>query len=453
MVTLEAIMQLAKRRGFVFPSSEIYDGFAGVYDYGPLGVELANNLKNSWWHTMVRTRPDIVGLDSGITMHPKIWEASGHTTGFADPVTTCTKTGKRFRADHLLEDIGVSADERMSIEEFRKVFAEHKQSLKIDGCNPDDLSEPEFQNLLVTSNLGTLGSDEVTYLRGETCQGIYVNFKQVLDTMHLHLPFGIAQVGKAFRNEIAPRQFLFRTREFEQMEMQYFTHGEDSKQHFDTFLQLRLQALKELGINEERLRATPHERLVFYAKAAVDIEYQYPFGWKELEGIHDRGNYDLTQHTEHSGQKLTYFDQDRNEHIIPSIIETSIGVGRLFLAVLCDAYDEETLEDGTERTVLRLQPSIAPMTIAVVPLMRKDGHPEKAKKVYAALAQQYSVYYDETGAIGKRYRRADEIGTPFAVTIDYDTLKDDTVTIRHRDSMQQERVPIPQLIQHLQNTL
>ena len=453
MPTLETIMQLAKRRGFVFPSSEIYDGFAGVYDYGPLGVEMANNLKKRWWHTMVRTRLDIVGLDSGIVMNPKIWEASGHTTGFADPVTTCTKTGKRFRADHLLEDIGVSADERMSIEEFRKVFAKHKQSLQIDGCNPSDLSEPEFQNLLVTSNLGTVGEDAVTYLRGETCQGIYVNFKQVLDSMHLQLPFGIAQIGKAFRNEISPRQFLFRTREFEQMEMQYFIHEEESKKYFDEFLQLRLEALQKLGIKKEHLRITPHERLVFYAKAASDIEYQYPFGWKELEGIHNRGDYDLMQHAKHSGQKLTYFDQNRNEHIVPHIIETSIGIGRLFLAILSDAYEEEELEDGTSRVVLRLQPSIAPMTAAILPLMRKDNHPEKAKEVYATLAEQYSVYYDETGAIGKRYRRADEIGTPYAVTIDYDTLKDDTVTIRERDSMKQERVPIKNLLQHIHNLI
>ena len=245
-------MTLAKRRGFIFPSSEIYDGFAGVYDYGPLGVEMANNLKKNWWHTMVRTRPDIVGLDSGITMNSKIWEASGHTKGFADPVVTCQKTGKRFRADHLLEDIGVSADERMTLEEFRKVFEENKQSLKIDGCNPNDLSEPEFQNLLVASNLGTFDNDEVTYLRGETCQGIYVNFKQVLDSMHMSLPFGIAQVGKAFRNEISPRQFLFRTREFEQMEMQYFIHEGDGKKYFDEFLQLRMQALKDLGIKGEK---------------------------------------------------------------------------------------------------------------------------------------------------------------------------------------------------------
>lgn len=449
MPTLEKLVLLARQRGFVFPSSEIYDGFAGVYDYGPLGVELVNNLKREWWHTMVRTRPDIVGLDASITMNPKVWEASGHTKGFTDPVVQCTKTGRQFRADHLLEEIGVPADERMSLEEFRSIFAKHKKDIKIDNCSPDDLSEPEFQNLLVESNLGVVGGNTPTFLRGETCQGIYVNFKQVLETMHMSVPFGIAQIGKAFRNEIAPRQFLFRTREFEQMEMQYFIEKEDGKKYFDEFLQARLQALKNIGIREERLRVVPHKRLVFYAKAASDIEYQYPFGWKELEGVHNRGDYDLTQHGNHSGKRLSYFNQEKNEHIVPNIIETSIGVGRLFLAVLNDAYKEEELEDGTTRTVLCLHPAIAPMTIAVLPLMRKDGHPEKAREVYKALAEHHSTYYDETGAIGRRYRRADEIGTPFAITIDYDTLKDSTVTVRHRDSMKQERVAIDEIAAHI----
>lgn len=439
MTTLETLVTLAKKRGFIFPSSEIYGGFGGVYDYGPLGVELANNLKKTWWHTMVRSRPDIVGLDAGIVMNPKIWEASGHTKGFADPVVTCKKTGKRFRADHLLEDIGVRADERMSLEEFKEVFEKHRHALKPERCNPKDLSEPEFQNLLVTTNIGI--EEETVYLRGETCQGIYADFKQVLDSMHMKIPFGIAQVGKAFRNEISPRQFLFRTREFEQMEMQYFVKGENAERYFEEFRNLRLKALENLGIRKENLRITPHERLVFYAKAAVDIEYNYPFGWKELEGIHNRGDYDLTQHTKHSGEKLTYFDQETNEHITPHVIETSIGVGRLFLAVLNDAYDEEKLPDGTERTVLRFKPAVAPMTAAVLPLMRKDGHPEKAKEVYATLSAVCSAYYDDTGTIGRRYRRADEIGTPFTVTIDYDTLKDGTMTVRHRDSMKQERIP------------
>ena len=441
---LENIVTLAKKRGFVFPSSEIYGGFSGVYDYGPLGVELANNLKNLWWRAMVRERADIVGLDAGIVMNPKVWDASGHTEGFNDPVTTCKKTGKRFRADHLLEEIGISADERMPADEFRAVFEKHRSELKPEGCDPGDLGEPEFQNLLVESTLVS-AEGRGAYLRGETCQGIYVNFKQVMDTCHTKLPFGIAQIGKAFRNEISPRQFLFRTREFEQMEMQYFTRGEHSKKFFDAFRDERMRFLEDIGIKRENLRITPHERLVFYARSAVDIEYNYPFGWKELEGIHDRGDYDLKQHTKHSGEKLTYFDQEKNEHITPCVVETSIGVGRLFLAVFCDAYDEETLPDGTERTVLRFNPSVAPVTAAVLPLMKKDGLAEKALEIRNALSGRFSVYYDETGAIGRRYRRADEIGTPFAVTVDYDTLKDGTVTVRERDSMKQHRVAIDEL--------
>ena len=449
MMTLDTLVAFAKKRGFIFPSSEIYGGFAGVYDYGPLGIELVNNIKENWWNTMVRRRPDIVGLDAGIVMHPKVWDASGHTTGFSDPVTVCAKTGKRYRADHLLEEVGVSADERMSLDEFRAVFKEHKGKIKVDGCNPDDLSEPEFQNLLVTSNMGISDGGGEVYLRGETCQGIYVNFKQVLDSMHMKLPFGIAQIGKAFRNEISPRQFLFRTREFEQMEMQYFIHSGDNEKYFGEFKKIRLESLLDLGIRKENLRTTPHERLVFYARAAEDIEYHYPFGWKELEGIHDRGDYDLTQHARHSGERLVYFDQKTGEHVVPHVIETSIGVGRVFLALLNDAYSVEELPDGTERVVLRLKPSIAPMTVAILPLMRKDGHPEKAREVYAALSSRFSVYYDDTGTIGKRYRRADEIGTPFAITVDYETFDDDTVTVRHRDSMKQDRIGISELTHYI----
>ena len=449
--TFETLVTFARRSGYIFPSSDIYGGFAGVYDYGPLGVELANNLKNAWWNAMVRLRPDIVGLDAGIVMHPRVWEASGHTKGFADPVTVCAKTGKRYRADHLLEDIGVSADERMPPDEFRALFRKHKKDIVIEGCDPDDLTDPEFQNLLVTTNMGADGGTDEVYLRGETCQGIYVNFKQVADSMRMKLPFGIAQIGKAFRNEISPRRFLFRTREFEQMEMQYFVRPGDTAPRFESFREERLKWLCDLGIRKENLRITPHERLVFYARAAEDIEYRYPFGWKELEGIHDRGDYDLTQHTKHSGESLTYFNQDTNEHITPHIVETSIGVGRLFLAVLNEAYTTEPLPDGTERTVLRLHPSLAPVTVAVLPLMRKDGLPEKAKELFALLAPHHRVCYDETGTIGKRYRRADEIGTPFAVTVDYETMNDDTVTVRHRDTMNQERVPCGTLAEYLRD--
>lgn len=456
MATLETLVTLAKRRGFVFPSSEIYDGFSGVYDYGPLGVELANNLKNAWWRGMVRLRPDIVGLDSGIGMNPKVWEASGHTTGFSDPVVVCGKTGKRFRADHLLEEIGVSADERMSPDEFRDVFEKNRERLRVPGCDPADLGEPYSQNLLVSSTLGSFDDDpdsSGSYLRGETCQGIYVNFKNALDSMHMSLPFGIAQIGKAFRNEISPRQFLFRTREFEQMEMQYFTREEDSERYFREFSSLRLRALRDLGIAKEHLRVTPHERLVFYARAAEDIEYRYPFGWRELEGVHNRGDYDLTRHSEHSGQNLTYFDQDLNKHITPHVVETSIGVGRLFLAVLAEAFTEEALPDGAVRTVLRFKNSIAPVTVSVLPLLRKDGHPEKAQELYALLAEHFSAQYDASGAIGRRYRRADEIGVPRAVTVDHQTLRDDTVTVRDRDSMRQDRVAIDDLVEHIRAAL
>ncbi|MDE0243520.1 MAG: glycine--tRNA ligase [Candidatus Kaiserbacteria bacterium] len=443
MASLEEIVQLAKKRGFVFPSSEIYDGCAGIYDYGPLGVELANNIKQQWWSSMVRKRQDIVGLDAGIVMHPSVWEASGHTTGFTDPVVVCKKTGKRYRADHLLEDAGVAADERMSQEEFCAIFEQHKE--KIQVCDPDDLGTPTFQNLLVSAGIG----EGEVYLRGETCQGIYVNFKQVLDSMHMKLPFGIAQIGKAFRNEISPRQFLFRTREFEQMEMQYFCHEDTSSEHFAAFLASRQEALVALGLRKENLRVTEHKNLVFYASAASDIEYHYPFGWKELEGVHDRGTYDLTQHALHAKERLTYFDQDRNEHIVPAVVETSIGVGRLFLALLADAYAVETLDDGTERTVLRFKPSIAPMQVAVLPLFRREGQQRIAHRIVEDLAKHVSAYYDDTGAVGKRYRRADEIGTPFAVTVDHETEENETVTVRDRDSMKQDRVAIEDLASYV----
>ena len=443
MPTLEDIVQLAKRRGFVFPSSDIYDGCAGVYDYGPLGVEMLRNIKRSWWREMVQCRQDVVGLDAGIVMNPKVWEASGHTAGFTDPVVVCKKTGKRYRADHLLEEVGIEADERMTQEEFRRVFAEHKG--KIRSCNSDDLGDPTFQNLLVTANVG----EEDVYLRGETCQGIFVNFKQVLDSMHVKMPFGIGQIGKAFRNEISPRQFLFRTREFEQMEMQYFCLEEESDRHFREFLDLRRRSLIALGLRKERVRVTEHANLVFYAKAASDIEYRYPFGWKELEGVHNRGTYDLTQHASASKERLAYFDQDRGEHVTPAVVETSVGVGRLFLALLADAYEAEDLPDGTVRTVLRLAPSVAPMRAAVLPLLRRDGQRRIARDIVARLCGALTVYYDDTGSIGKRYRRADETGTPAAVTVDHETEEKGTVTVRDRDSLRQERVPIEDLVSHL----
>ena len=454
MHSFETLITFAKQRGFVFISSEIYGGFGGVYDYGPLGVLLANNLKKIWWREMVQERMDIVGIDSGIIMNPKVWEASGHTENFTDPMTVCKSTGKQFRADHLLEDIGVNADERMSKEEFVNIFEKHQSKLNPDGCSAEDLTQPTFKNLLVSSDMGKVEMDSNgPYLRGETCQGIYVNFKNVLNSMHMKLPFGIAQIGKAFRNEISPRQFLFRTREFEQMEMQYFTHQENADADYKEFLTQRLNSLIKLGIRKENLRVTAHERLVFYAKSAQDIEYKYTFGWKELEGIHNRGDYDLSQHSKHSGEKLTYFDQNLQKHITPYVIETSIGVGRLFLAILNDAYAVEQLPDGSERTVLRLRKDIAPMTVAILPLLRKDAMTEKAREIFSLLSKHYYSYYDDTGTIGKRYRRADEIGTPYAVTIDYDTVGDDSVTIRNRDSMKQDRVSLQDIHSYIESDI
>ncbi len=448
---MEDISTFAKRKGFVYPSSEIYDGFSGVYDYGPLGVELVNNIKKIWWRDMVHLREDIVGLDSGIFMNPKIWEASGHTKNFADPFVICKKTGVKFRADHLLNEIGIDADERMDIDEFVELFEKNKDKIVVDGCDSKDLSKPVFFNMLVESNLGNINETdkEKSYLRGETCQGIYVNYKNVVDTMHVSIPFGIAQIGKAFRNEISPRQFLFRTREFEQMEMQYFTHPKDADKFFKHFLEYRFNSLLNLGIKKENLKKVKHKRLVFYAKAATDIEYKYDFGFKELEGIHNRGDYDLTQHSKHCGVKLDYFNQETNERFIPNIVETSIGIGRVFLALLNEAYDIEKLPDKTERVVLRFKKEVAPIYVSVLPLMKKPELVKKAKEVFNLLNKEFVVMYDESQSIGKRYRRQDEIGTPYCVTIDYETLEDKCVTIRDRDSMEQKRVKIDDLVSSL----
>jgi len=444
---MEKIVSLCKRRGFVFPSSEIYGGLAAVYDYGPLGVELSNNIKTAWWKLMVHEREDIVGLDSAIFMSPKIWEASGHVGGFSDPLTECKKWNSRQRVDHLLESIDVFADEKMSEEEINKIFEENKDKIKCPKCGAQDFSEVRNFNLLVQSNLGNFTGDwseNPVYLRGETCQGIYVNFKNVLDSMHVKVPFGIAQVGKAFRNEITARQFIFRTREFEQMEMQYFVHPDDAKKFYDEWKELRMQFYIDIGIKKENLQWHEHENLVFYAKEAYDIEYKYPFGWKELEGIHARGDYDLTQHSQHSGQKLEYMDQIKNEKYIPHVVETSVGVARTFLAILCDAYSEEEV-DGEVRVVLKLDPKLAPYKIAILPLSKKDELIEPAREIFKTFAKKYHTTFDITQAIGKRYRRQDEIGTPYCVTVDFDSLDDKAVTIRDRDTMKQDRIAIDKL--------
>ena len=447
-VTMEKIVSLAKRRGFVFPSSEIYGGFAAVYDFGPYGVELAKNIREAWWTAMVRNHDNIVGLDSAIFMHPKVWEASGHVGGFSDPLAECRECQTRSRVDHLLEEIGVQADEKMTELEINAIFHVYTNAIKCPKCGKSNWSPAKNFNLLVKSNLGdfTGTGENKTYLRGETCQGIYINFKNILDTTRVKVPFGIAQIGKAFRNEITARQFIFRKREFEQMEMQFFVHPSEAEKFYNEWREKRMQYYIDLGIKPENLKWHEHENLVFYAKAAWDIEYRYPFGFKELEGIHNRSDYDLTQHSTFSGVDLSYRDPVTNEKFVPWIVETSVGLDRTFLAVLCDAYVEEEVGEEDTRIVLKLPKKLAPVQVAVFPLMKnKPELVEKAREVYDMLRKDLRVEFDDNGNVGKRYRRQDEIGTPACVTIDFDTLEDNTVTVRDRDTMEQKRVAIDEL--------
>jgi glycyl-tRNA synthetase len=454
-LTLDQLVSLCKRRGFIFPSSEIYGGFAAVYDYGPYGVELANNVKAAWWRSMVQYRDDMVGLDSSIFMHPKIWEASGHVKGFADPSTECKNCNVRSRVDHLLEDAGIFADEKMSEEAINQLFMDNMAKISCPKCGKHQFTEVKKFNLLVKSNLGNFTGDwdkAPTYLRGETCQGIYVNFKNVLDSSRMKVPFGIAQIGKAFRNEITARQFIFRKREFEQMEMQYFVHPDDAMDQYNKWKDIRWQYYLDLGIKAENLQWHKHENLVFYAKEAYDIEYRYPFGFKELEGIHARGNYDLTQHSTHSGKDLSYLDSATNEKYLPHIVETAVGVDRSVLAFLSDAYHEEEV-NGEVRVVLKFHPRLAPVKVAVLPLSKKEEITKFAEPLAAELRKLYRTDYDETQSIGKRYRRQDEIGTPYCITIDFETENDQKVTIRERDSMTQERIALDQVANYLKEKL
>jgi len=445
---MEKVQSLAKQRGFVFQSSEIYGGMSAVYDFGPYGVELANAIKKEWWKSYVQEREDVVGLDAAIFMDPKVWEASGHVSGFADPLIECKKCHSRLRVDHLLEDIGVKADEKMTEAEINSVFEKNKDKLACPVCKSKNFTDIKKFNLLVKSNLGNFTNDlekDPVFLRGETCQGIYVNFKNVLDSVRVRVPFGIAQIGKAFRNEITARQYIFRTREFEQMEMQYFVRPDDAKKTFKEFKEIRWQFYLNLGIKEANLRWQKHDKLVFYAKEAFDIEYKYPFGFKELEGIHNRGDYDLSQHMRASGVDLNYTDPTTGDKYIPNIIETSAGVGRTFLAVLCDAYYEEKIGEET-RIVLKLKKNLSPIKVAVFPLVKnKPELTRKAHLIFNDLKSQFMCEFDDNGNIGKRYRRQDEIGTPYCVTIDYDTLENDTVTVRDRDTMKQERIKTTEL--------
>jgi glycyl-tRNA synthetase len=459
MASMDDIIALAKRKGFVFPSSEIYGGLAGVYDFGPRGVALLNNLKNAWRKAVVYDRENWYEIDSSIFKHPKTWEASGHTSGFSDPIVECRDTQTRLRVDKELAALGVTADEKMSVDELQTLFDQNKEAIAKRNNVSGNFTPVRAFNLLVHSNLGDFtGEDaEPVYLPGEACQGIYLNFKNVVDTTNPKIPFGIAQIGKAFRNEISPRNFLFRTREFEQADTQLFIKPNENKAAYEQLKQDRWNWYLAIGIREENLRWSQHENLVFYAKDAWDIEYNFPsLGFDELEGIHDRTDYDLTQHMKFSGQDLTYTDPETGEKYIPWILETSVGMGRMFLAVLADAYREDEL-GGEKRVYLAFKPSIAPVKAAVSPLLKnKPELVTKAREVYDALKRVVpQIVWDDNGNIGKRYRRQDEIGTPFCITIDFDTLGEnptlkDTVTLRYRDTGEQERLSIEEVIATIQ---
>jgi glycyl-tRNA synthetase len=434
---MDKIVSLCKRRGYIFPSSEIYGGLGSCWDYGPLGVELKRNLKEYWWREMTMKRDDIEGVDASILMHPKVWEASGHVTSFTDPMVDCKTCGARFKADNLENE---TCPKKPS-----------KSPLECGG----DLTEARNFNLMFKTFMGPVeDSSAVIFMRPETAQGIYVNFLNVQGPSRQKIPFGIAQIGKAFRNEITTKNFIFRTREFEQMEMQYFIPpGEDDK-WFDYWRDQRIKFYYDLGIKKEKLRLVEHgpDDLAHYAKAAVDIEYEFPFGFKELEGIHNRTDYDLSHHMETSGKDLRYFDQARNEKYLPYIIETSAGCDRTILVILLDAYCEEEVK-GDKRVVLKVNPRLAPIKVGVFPLVKKEGMPEIALDIYRNLKQHFKCFYDDGGAVGRRYRRQDEAGTPYCITIDGQTKEDNTVTVRDRDSMEQTRVKVGDLISEFKNKL
>ena len=419
---MDKLSSLAKRRGYVFQSSEIYGGLNSCYDYGPLGTELKKNIRELWWASMVYEREDIEGLDSSILMHPRIWEASGHVEGFSDPLVDCKKCKMRWRADQI------------------------DTEKNCPNCG-GELTEPRMFNLMFKTFMGPVeDAANVVYLRPETAQGIYVNFHNVREASRQKVPFGIAQIGKAFRNEITPGNFIFRTREFEQMEMQYFVKPGEDEEWFRFWKEQRIAWFDRLGVRQEKLRFHEHseDELAHYAKTAFDIEYEFPFGWSEIEGIHNRTDFDLSRHQEYANKDLRYYDQQANEKYIPYIIETSTGVDRLMLTVLVDAYDEEP-----ERVVLRLNPQLAPIKAAVFALVNKDGMPEVATQLFEGLRKDFKVFYDAAGSVGRRYRRQDEAGTPYCITIDGQTLQDQTVTVRERDSMEQIRINLDKVYSYL----
>jgi glycyl-tRNA synthetase len=443
-VTMDKIVAFCKRRGFVYQSSEIYGGIRSSYDYGPLGVEMKRNIKEEWWRRMVHMREDMVGLDSAIIMHPRVWEASGHTATFNDMLVESRTSKRRYRADHLIEDTtGIDA-EGMSPEQMTRIIQEDARVKDpVDGGR--DFAPVRPFNTMFETYMGPVKTPEnLTYLRPETAQGIFVNFKNVLQTSRVKVPFGIAQQGKSFRNEITPGNFIFRTREFEQMEMEFFVEPGTDEEWHEYWIEERFNWYLNLGLREENLRRYEHpkEKLSHYSKRTVDIEYDYAsVGWSELEGIANRTDYDLKQHAEYSGENLEYFDQATNERYVPYVIEPAVGPDRIMLAFLVDAYTEEEVK-GETRTVLKLHPLIAPTKAAVFPLSKKEPVSTIARALYDDLKGDYRLFYDDSGSIGRRYRRQDEAGTPFCVTVDFDTIEDKKVTIRDRDTLEQERVPI-----------
>jgi len=431
-VDLETLTSLAKRRGFAFPSAEIYGGLASTYDYGPLGTEMKRAIRDLWWRRMVQERDDVVGIEAAVITNPAVWQASGHVAGFTDPLVDCLQCHSRVRADHIADN-----------------------TCPVCGTVGRFTEERQF-NLLFRTFIGPVQDDaSVAYLRPETAQGMFVNFENVQTTSRKRLPFGIAQIGKSFRNEITPGQFIFRMREFEQMEMEYFCHPDSSLEWHTYWKQQRMDWYRELGIREERLRLRDHaqEELAHYSQATSDVEYLFPWGWGELEGIAHRGDFDLRAHSTASGHALTYFDQERNEHIVPHVVEPAAGVDRVLFTLLTDAYEEETDDRGEKRVVLHLSPLVAPVTVAILPLSRNEQLTPTAREVYDLLRPRYRTQYDDAQSIGRRYRRQDEIGTPLCVTVDFDTIEDRAVTIRERDSMAQQRVPISGLLEAIDEQL
>ncbi|MGN6617516.1 MAG: glycine--tRNA ligase [Ilyomonas sp.] len=463
----QAIISHAKEYGFVFPSSEIYDGLSAVYDYGPYGSELKKNIRDYWWKSMTQMHENIVGIDAAIFMHPTTWKASGHVDNFSDPMIDNKDSKKRYRVDHLIEGHaeklaleGKKEEEYALLKKMDELLAKDDYAGLKELIEDNNIADPvsgtsnwtdirQF-NLMFSTQLGSVTEEADTiYLRPETAQGIFVNFLNVQKTARMKIPFGIAQIGKAFRNEIVARQFIFRMREFEQMEMQFFIRPGSQKEWYEYWKQARLQWHLSLGISAEKYRFHDHSKLAHYADAALDIEYEFPIGFKEVEGIHSRTDYDLGRHQEFSGKKMTYFDPEINKHYVPYVIETSIGLDRMFLLILSNSYEEEVIkkDDGTTdtRAVMHIPPVIAPIKLAVLPLLKKDGLPEIARELMNECKTYFRCFYEEKDAIGKRYRRQDAIGTPFCVTIDHQTKEDQTVTIRHRDTMLQERIPIKQV--------